>query len=50
MDGKANEECIRFLAELGGVPRARVRIVHRRNRRTKLVEIEGIEQDALHAN
>jgi len=27
VDGKANEECIRFFAELAGVPRSRVRIV-----------------------
>ena len=26
-DGKANEECVRYLAEVAGVPRARVRIV-----------------------
>ena len=27
VDGKANDECVRFFAELAGVPRARVRIV-----------------------
>jgi hypothetical protein len=26
-EGKANEECVRFLAELAGVPRSRVRVV-----------------------
>jgi uncharacterized protein (TIGR00251 family) len=41
-EGKANEECVRFLAELTGVPRARVRIVTGLTSRTKVVEIEGI--------
>jgi uncharacterized protein (TIGR00251 family) len=41
-EGKANEECVRFLAELMGVPRARVRIVTGLTSRTKVVEIEGI--------
>jgi hypothetical protein len=40
--GKANEECVRFLAELLGVPRARVRIVTGLTSRTKVVEIEGV--------
>ena len=41
-EGKANEECVRYLAELMGVPRARVRIVTGLTSRTKVVEIEGI--------
>jgi uncharacterized protein (TIGR00251 family) len=41
-EGKANEECVRYLAELTGVPRARVRIVTGLTSRTKVVEIEGI--------
>jgi hypothetical protein len=44
VDGKANEECVRFLAELAGVPRARVRIVTGASGRVKVVEIEGVEQ------
>ena len=47
VDGQANEECIRFLAELAGVPRSRVRIVTGLTGRMKLVEIEGIAQDEL---
>ena len=47
VDGKANEECVRFLAELANVPRARVRIVTGASSRVKVVEIEGIEQAAL---
>ncbi len=45
VEGKANEECVRFLAELVGVPRARVRIVTGLTSRTKLVEIEGVTEE-----
>jgi hypothetical protein len=44
-EGKANDECVRFLAELAGVPRARVRIVTGLTSRTKVVEIEGITEE-----
>jgi uncharacterized protein (TIGR00251 family) len=47
VDGKANDECVRFLAELAGVPRARVRIVAGATGRMKVVEIEGVEQEEL---
>jgi uncharacterized protein (TIGR00251 family) len=47
VDGKANDECVRFLAELAHVPRARVRIVTGVSSRVKVVEIEGMEQAAL---
>lgn len=47
VDGKANGECIRFLAELARVPRSRVRIVRGETSRTKVIEIEGIDQSAL---
>jgi uncharacterized protein (TIGR00251 family) len=47
VEGKANEECVRFLAALTGVPRSRVRIVSGGASRNKLVEIEGIAQEAL---
>ena len=45
VEGKANEECVRFLAELVGVARARVRIVMGLTSRTKVVEIEGITEE-----
>ena len=45
--GKANDECVRFFAELAHAPRARVRIVMGLTSRTKVVEIEGIAQDQL---
>jgi len=47
VDGKANEECVRFFADLAGVPRARVRIVLGAASRTKVIEIEGLPQDRL---
>ena len=47
VDGKANDECVRFFAEFAGVPRARVRIVMGLTSRLKVVEIEGIPQEDL---
>jgi hypothetical protein len=47
VDGKANDECVRFLAELAGVPRSRVRIVMGLTSRLKVVEIEGVTQEDL---
>jgi len=47
VDGKANDECIRFFAVYAGVPRSRVRIVMGLTSRTKVVEIEGVPQDDL---
>jgi len=47
VDGKANEECVRLLAEAAGVARAQVRIVQGLTSRTKVVEIEGIEREDL---
>ena len=50
VDGKANQECIRFFAELAKVPRSRVRIVQGAGGRMKVVEIEGVaEQDIVMA-
>ena len=47
VDGKANDECIRYLAEFAGVPRSRVRIVMGLTSRLKVVEIEGVPQENL---
>ena len=47
VDGRANEECVRFFAELTEVPRARVRIVTGVTGRMKVVEVEGMSQDEL---
>jgi hypothetical protein len=45
VEGKANEECVRLLAEVAGVERARVRIVMGLTSRTKVVEIEGVSEE-----
>ena len=47
VDGRANEECVRFFAGLFAVPRARVRIVTGLTSRMKVVEIEGVPQEEL---
>ena len=47
VDGKANDECVRFLAEFARVPRSRVRIVMGLTSRVKVVEIEGVPQEDL---
>ena len=47
VDGKANDECVQFFAELARVPRRRVRIVTGLTSRMKVVEIEGVAQDDL---
>jgi len=47
VDGKANDECVRFIAELAGVPRSRVRIVKGLTSRLKVVEIEGVTEAEL---
>jgi uncharacterized protein (TIGR00251 family) len=47
VDGKANQACIRFLADLAGVPASRVHIVLGLTSRTKVIEIEGVSQEAL---
>jgi hypothetical protein len=48
-EGRATEECVRFLAELAGVPRSRVRVVSGATARTKIVEVEGVTQAELDA-
>ena len=47
VDGKANEACVRFFADLAGVPQSRVRIVLGLTSRTKVVEIDGASQEML---
>jgi hypothetical protein len=47
VEGKANEECVRFLAELAGVPRSQVRIVAGATARLKVLEVAGVEQREL---
>jgi len=47
VDGKANAECLRFFAELAGVPRSQVRIVKGESNRMKVIEIEGVSQPEI---
>jgi uncharacterized protein YggU (UPF0235/DUF167 family) len=47
VEGKANDECVRFLAELAGVPRSRVRIITGATSRNKLIDIDGVDQTEL---
>jgi uncharacterized protein (TIGR00251 family) len=47
VDGKANEACIRFFADLAGVPQSRVRIVLGLSNRTKVIELDGVSQETL---
>jgi uncharacterized protein (TIGR00251 family) len=47
VDGKANEECLRFFAELARVPKSRVRIVSGATSRIKVVEVDGVSQEEL---
>jgi len=42
VEGKANEECIRLLAEILGVKKAQVTIIAGHSSRTKTVAVEGI--------
>ena len=46
-DGKANDACLRFFAELAGVSQSRVRIVLGLTNRNKVIEIDGVAQEAL---
>lgn len=47
VDGKANEECIAFLAGIAGVAKSRVRILSGLTSRMKVVEIDGIGQEEM---
>ena len=49
VEGKANEECIRLIAEILGVKKARVTIIAGHSARTKTVAVEGIGAGAVAA-
>jgi len=49
VDGKANVALCRLVAKAAGVPPSRVRVVRGHRSRDKLVRVEGVEIDALHA-
>ncbi len=49
VEGKANDECIRLLAEILGVRRAQVTIIAGHTARTKTVAVEGIRAGTVAA-
>jgi uncharacterized protein (TIGR00251 family) len=49
VDGKANEALCRLIAKAARVAPSRVRVVRGHAARTKVVEVEGVELDALRA-
>ncbi len=49
VDGKANDACIRFFADLFDIPRARVSILLGLTNRVKVIEIEGVPQEQMDA-
>ena len=49
MEGKANEECIRLLAEILGVKKAQVTIIAGHASRTKTVAVEGSQGEEIAA-
>ena len=46
VDGAANEELVRLLADVLGVPKRRIVLVRGEGARTKLVEVDGLDADA----
>ena len=47
VDGAANDALVRFLAERFGVPQRAVRVVSGHASRTKIVELDGVDVDAV---
>ena len=47
VDGAANDELVRFVAETLRVPRAAVRITHGATGRRKTVVVDGLSPDAI---
>jgi len=47
VEGKANDECIRLLAELLGVKRGQVTIIAGHTSRTKTVAVKGLKADQV---
>ena len=47
VDGAANAELVRTLAKVLGVPRSRVQVVRGEASRTKLVEVQGLDENEV---
>jgi uncharacterized protein YggU (UPF0235/DUF167 family) len=42
VDGRANEECIRYLAEFSGLHHSKIRLIAGQTNRTKVFQFEGM--------
>jgi uncharacterized protein (TIGR00251 family) len=49
VEGAANSELVSFLAKRFGVPKSAVQVVRGARGREKLVEVQGISEDQVHA-
>jgi uncharacterized protein (TIGR00251 family) len=49
VDGRANEECLEFLAEQLGLKKGQLDIIHGHKSRKKVVQIEGLTREQLEA-
>jgi uncharacterized protein len=49
VDGRANEALEKLVAKRAGVPRSAVSVVRGHTSRDKVVRVEGIDAEALHA-
>jgi len=47
VEGKANDECIRLLADMLGVKKGQVTIIAGHASRTKTVAVEGVKADRI---
>jgi uncharacterized protein (TIGR00251 family) len=47
VDGKANDACTRYLAEILNIARSAVRIVQGETSRNKIIEIDGLPPDEI---
>jgi uncharacterized protein len=47
VEGKANEECVRYFADLAGVPRTNVRLVAGATSPMKVIEVKNVGQEEL---
>ena len=49
IEGRANEACIAFLAELLNVPRSSITIASGQNSRRKLIRVAGVTAEQFHS-
>ena len=49
VDGAANDALVRFLAQLLGVPRAAVVLTAGASSRSKVIDVQGVDEGTVHA-